>query len=184
MLLTWLQRTSSQIYHKPLPTTPNPIHPAVQVTLPRLVPPYTRVFPPDANFRHPAHVRNESIVSQDHKSVRGSIHNTLSFQRDPTSIYSPSDPDSPFSPLSPGCSEQSCSELWRGKTITARQRPMPEQYPKPLAEKDDLNDKQSACRRSRMSLFSGSLRRTYSHFLLSSAPIPCPPGTGSRGEIT
>ncbi|KAH0542939.1 hypothetical protein FGG08_002708 [Glutinoglossum americanum] len=154
-----IRRVSSQI-HKPLPTTPNPIHPAVQATLPRLTSQYSRAFPPDANFRHPAHVRNESIAP-DHKSIRGSIHNTLSFYKERTSTYSRSDQGSPTSsPLSPD-SEKSGSELRRAsKATNARQRPMPEQYPKPLAEKEVPNNKPPVRRKSRIGLFSGSLRRT------------------------
>ncbi|KAI9868713.1 MAG: hypothetical protein M1813_004564 [Trichoglossum hirsutum] len=159
LTLTLPKRTPSQIHQKPLPTTPNPIHPAVQATLPRLMPPYSRVFPPDANFRHPAHVRNESVVAPEHKSIRGSIHNTLSYYKERASTHSQSDQGSPGSPVSPGGSEQSSSELRRAsRTNTARQRPMPEQYPKPLAGKDASNNEQSVRRKSRLSLFSGSLR--------------------------
>ncbi|KAH0551214.1 hypothetical protein GP486_007469, partial [Trichoglossum hirsutum] len=107
------RRTPSQIHQKPLPTTPNTIHPAVQATLPRLIPPYSRLFPPDANFRHPAHVRNES-VAPDHKSIRGSIHNTLSFYKERTSTRSQSDQGSPTSPLTPEDFEQSSFELRKG----------------------------------------------------------------------
>ncbi|KAI9770936.1 MAG: hypothetical protein M1840_002640 [Geoglossum simile] len=152
-----IKRSSSLAHHKPLPTTPNPIHPAVQATLPRLAPAYGRAFPPDANFRHPAHIRNESIATSEHKSARASIHNTLSFYKNRNSTNS--DPGS-SSPLSPEGSEQSSSELRRSsKSGTTRVRPVPEQYPEPLAEKDPPNtSRQSSRRRSRLSLFGGSLR--------------------------
>jgi hypothetical protein len=162
LFLTWSQRSSSLVHHKPLPTTPNPIHPAIQATLPRLAPAYGRAFPPDANFRHPAHIRNESITAPEHKSARGSIHNALSIYKDRTSINSDPGSSSPLSPLSPEGSEQSSSELRRGsKSGTARVRPVPEQYPEPLADKDPPNtSRQSSRRRSRLSLFGGSLRCT------------------------
>ncbi|KAI9781160.1 MAG: hypothetical protein M1839_006268 [Geoglossum umbratile] len=148
-----IKRSSSQVNHKPLPTTPNPVHPAVQATLPRLAPAYGRAFPPDANFCHPAHVRNESVTAPEYKSARGSIHNTLSLYKDQ------SDPGS-SSPLSPEGSEQSSSELRRGsRSGTTRVRPVPEQYPEPLAEREPLNaTRQSSRRRSKLSLFGGSLR--------------------------